>query len=157
MLSVFVGKLILLYIDYMERPRVVSRTPVFRPVDSADSANQNMSAKLPSNQDENDLLESFPKKVSVNAIMKLDPLIVILDISVYLLISISYIIMLLKISFKLRKNTRSGDNSSDSSSSTSSLRGHDSNNSVPSFYEITSSDGSIISTIGNAPSIRNMP
>lgn len=83
--------------------------------------------------------DNFPKKILVDRIMKLDPMIVILDISVYLLISISYIVMLLKISFKLRQNSKillSGI-----------TRGVPStiHRSPSSFYEINSSESSMMS------------
>lgn len=142
-LTLFVGKLILMYIDYMERPKTpnITESRKLPPPLLNNHPRHNMTNIHhfhPAAEDEasnNDDLESFPKKVSVSSIMKLDPLIVILDICVYMLISISYIIMLLKISFKLRSHSKMFNN----------LRSLNHNN-PSTFYEINSSDGSIVSS-----------
>ncbi|CAL8122464.1 unnamed protein product [Orchesella dallaii] len=129
-LTLFVGKLILLYIDFMERPRkyLGSRN-------APGNANNNSTENQSSKQyfEEND-----PKKIATTDSMKLDPLIVILDIAVYLLISVSYIIMLLKISLKMRKNAKTLFSSNASNYHP---------NGIPrTFYEIDSNESSIVST-----------
>lgn len=124
----------------MERPRPNHKTKIFRKVE-ADIRWQNATSNAYGSYEAVNASESFPKKVSVSTVMTLDPLIVILDISVYLLISISYIVMLLKISFKLHRHYK---NTMHGSSTASSI------NTIASFYDVGSSDSSIVSVeIGN--------
>ncbi len=121
----------------MERPRqAITKLVAYdggSPVD--DSIQYKNSSKS-----NDDLMESFPKKVSLNSVMKLDPFIIILDISVYLLIAISYIVMQLKISLKLRNNSKMRENTDMNSTDI---------NHVPSFYEIGSIESSILSSSSN--------
>lgn len=130
-----------MYIDYMERPRqVITKLVAY---DGGSPVDDSIQYKNSSKSNENDdLMESFPKKVSLNSVMKLDPFIIILDISVYLLISISYIVMQLKISLKLRNNSKMRENMDLNMNSTDITH-------VPSFYEIGSIESSILSSSSN--------